>query len=173
MGITPLAALRELRARWRADQQRLVLTNGVFDLLHVGHVEYLEQARTLGDVLVVALNSDSSARALKGPQRPLVPEHDRARLLAALRCVTYVTLFAEHTAEAVVAALQPDYYVKGGDYASDPDTPDAATVDEARLPEARVVRSYGGQVVLLPYRAGHSTSALIERIVQRAGGGYI
>jgi rfaE bifunctional protein nucleotidyltransferase chain/domain len=142
----------------------------VFDLLHVGHVAYLEQARALGDVLVVAINSDSSTRALKGPQRPLMPEYDRAHMLAALRCVDYVTLFAEHTAEAVVAALQPDYYVKGGDYARAPGAPDAA-IDEGRLPEARVARASGGQVVLLPYRAGYSTSALIERIVRSAGEG--
>jgi rfaE bifunctional protein nucleotidyltransferase chain/domain len=142
----------------------------VFDLLHVGHVAYLEQARALGDVLVVAINSDSSTRALKGPQRPLMPEDDRARMLAALRCVDYVTLFAEHTAEVVVAALQPDYYVKGGDYARAPGVPDAA-VDEDRLPEARVARARGGQVVLLPYRAGYSTSALIERIVRSASEG--
>jgi rfaE bifunctional protein nucleotidyltransferase chain/domain len=170
MSITPLDTLQALRAQWRAAQQRLVLTNGVFDLLHVGHVAYLEQARALGDVLVVAINSDSSTRALKGPQRPLMPEDDRARMLAALRCVDYVTLFAEHTAEVVVAALQPDYYVKGGDYARAPGVPDAA-VDEDRLPEARVARASGGQVVLLPYRAGYSTSALIERIVRSASEG--
>jgi bifunctional ADP-heptose synthase (sugar kinase/adenylyltransferase) len=91
-------------------------------------------------------------------------------MLAALRCVDYVTLFAEHTAEVVVAALQPDYYVKGGDYARAPGVPDAA-VDEDRLPEARVARASGGQVVLLPYRAGYSTSALIERIVRSASEG--
>jgi rfaE bifunctional protein nucleotidyltransferase chain/domain len=170
MSITPLATLRELREEWRAEQRRLVLTNGVFDLLHVGHVEYLEQARALGDLLVVAINSDSSTRALKGPQRPLIPEQDRARMLAALRCVAYVTLFAEPTAEAVVAALRPDYYVKGGDYASAPGV-SAAVVDEDRLPEARVARACGGQVVLLPYRVGYSTSALIQRIVRSADEG--
>jgi rfaE bifunctional protein nucleotidyltransferase chain/domain len=170
MSITPLNTLRGLREQWRTAQRRLVLTNGVFDLLHVGHVEYLEQARALGDILVVAINSDSSTRALKGPQRPLIPEQDRARMLAALRCVAYVTLFAEPTAEAVVAALRPDYYVKGGDYAREPGAPDAA-VDEARLPEAQIARAYGGQVVLLPYRAGYSTSALVARIVRSAGEG--
>jgi rfaE bifunctional protein nucleotidyltransferase chain/domain len=151
-----------LRARWQRAGQRVVFTNGVFDLLHVGHVAYLEEARALGDVLVVGLNSDTSTRAIKGPQRPLAPEEARAYVLAALRCVDWVTIFSEPTAEALVAALQPAVYVKGGDYASAPG--DIASVDEARLPEARVVRQYGGQVALLPYRAGYSTSALLAKI---------
>lgn len=161
--ITSLAELVDLRAIWRAAGQRLVLTNGVFDLLHAGHVGYLTQARALGDLLVVALNSDSSVRAIKGPLRPLTPEAERAALLAALRCVDYVSVFAEPTAEAVVAALRPEIYVKGGDYAIDEGGPP----DPERLPEARVVRAYGGEVRLLPYAPGRSTSELIRLIVER------
>jgi rfaE bifunctional protein nucleotidyltransferase chain/domain len=161
--ITPLASLLALRASWRAHGQRLVLTNGVFDLLHAGHVGYLQQARALGDVLVVALNSDASVRAIKGPLRPLTPEGERASLLAALRCVDYVTIFAEPTAEALVGALRPNTYVKGGDYAMGEGGPP----DLARLPEARVVLGYGGEVRLLSYAAGRSTSELIRLIVSR------
>lgn len=158
----PSADLLALRESWRGAGRRLVLTNGVFDLLHSGHAAYLAQARALGDLLLVALNSDSSTRAIKGPLRPIVPEDDRAALVAALRCVDYVTLFDEPTAEALVSLLKPDMYVKGGDY-------DGAR-DEAfyaRLPEARIVGSYGGQVVLLPFAEGHSSSGLIARIVER------
>lgn len=170
MGIIALNELLTLREAWRHAGQQCIFTNGVFDLLHVGHVHYLEQARSLGHVLVVGLNSDTSTRAIKGPTRPLLPEQERAYLLAALRCVDYVTIFAQQTAEALIAALQPDIYVKGGDYAA-PAHPAATemadlAVDDVRLPEARIVRGYGGQVRLLPYRAGCSTTALIERIVK-------
>lgn len=161
--ITPLSNLLVLRDEWGARGLRLVLTNGVFDLLHAGHVGYLQQARALGDLLVLALNSDTSVRAIKGPLRPLCPEGDRAALLAALRSVDYVTIFEQPTAEAVVAALRPDIYVKGGDYALGTD----AQPDLARLPEARVVLGYGGAVRLLPYAQGHSTSELIRLVISR------
>lgn len=163
MSILSLDELQALRTLWRREARQLVLTNGVFDLLHRGHVEYLQRACALGDVLVVGINSDASTRAIKGPQRPLMPEADRAYLLAALRCVAYVTIFAEPTAEALVAALQPEIYVKGGDYA----TAGTTHPDETRLPEARVVQRYGGQVHLLPYRAGTSTTQLITRIAEQ------
>ncbi|NCC31735.1 MAG: ADP-heptose synthase [Chloroflexia bacterium] len=165
MAICTLATLVQERAHWGEQGLRVVLTNGIFDLLHAGHVEYLTRARGLGDRLIVALNSDVSSRALKGPQRPLIPEEDRALLLNALRPVDYVTVFAELTAEHVVAALRPDLYVKGGDYASTPDL----SPDLSRLPEARLVLSYGGEVQLLPYSAGRSTTTLIERIVSVYG----
>lgn len=165
MAVLALADLLALRDAWHSQGLRLVLTNGVFDLLHAGHVAYLEQARSLGDVLVVALNSDASTRAIKGALRPIVPEADRAALLSALRAVDYVTIFDQPTAEAVVAALRPDIYVKGGDYAGPDQAPDLE-----RLPEARIVASYGGRVVLLPFAEGHSTSAIIRRIVERYGG---
>jgi rfaE bifunctional protein nucleotidyltransferase chain/domain len=135
----------------------------VFDLLHAGHVGYLQQARALGDLLVVALNSDASVRAIKGPLRPLTAEADRAALLSALRCVDYVTIFEDLTAESVVGALRPEIYVKGGDYALGEGGPP----DLARLPEARAVLAYGGAVRLLTYAAGRSTSELIRLIVER------
>ena len=162
MALLSLAELVALRETWQASGLRLVLTNGVFDVLHAGHVGYLEQARALGDVLVVALNSDASTRAIKGPLRPIMPQAERAAVLGALRAVDHVTLFDQPTAEAIVNALRPDVYVKGGDYAASDHAPDLA-----RLPEARIVAAQGGQVVLLPYAAGLSTSAIIQRIVER------
>lgn len=160
MPMTLKTVLRQ-RAAWRVMGKRVVLTNGVFDLLHYGHVSYLEAARALGDALIVALNSDTSVRALKGPLRPLVPQEQRAALLRALRCVDAVVIFREHTAEDVVAAIQPEIYVKGGDYAATPDGPGK------HLPEAEVVRSYGGRVEIIPYLPGLSTTELIERITER------
>lgn len=175
--------LQEQLAQERASGARVVFTNGVFDLLHLGHLRYLRQARGLGDLLVVGVNSDASAQRLKGPARPLVPEDERAELLAALDCVDYVTIFDEATAEATLALLQPDIYVKGADYATEAarqrDTLlDTAALRQAlasdpslgaRLPEARIVADYGGSLALLAYLPGHSTSALIERIVARYG----
>jgi D-glycero-beta-D-manno-heptose 1-phosphate adenylyltransferase len=175
-------ALAALVAERQQSGQRAVLTNGVFDLLHLGHVTYLQRARALGDFLVVGLNSDTSARRLKGPRRPLVPEAERTDLLAALTCVDYVTVFKENTAEALVAALRPAIYAKGGDYAGAVVSGDIllpadelrrALVGETdlarRLPEAPVVAAYGGALALLEYLPGHSTTELIERIVQRYG----
>lgn len=167
MAVVSLDTLQTLRATWRRDGLRLVLTNGVFDLLHSGHVQYLEQARALGDLLVVGINSDASARAIKGPMRPLVSQEDRAYLLAALRWVDYVTIFPQSTAEALVEALEPEVYVKGGDYGRTEQG--LQVIDLSRLPEARVVQAYGGQVVLIPYLPGRSTTALIGRIVARFG----
>ena len=136
---------------WRAEGTRLVLTNGTFDILHVGHVRYLEAARALGDILVVGVNSDASARGNKGPGRPVVPQGERAEIVAALRCVDYVTIFDEPTAVRLVETLRPDVYVKGGDY--DGSKP---------LPEAEAVRAYGGEVRIVPFVPGHSASKLIE-----------
>lgn len=131
-----------------------VFTNGVFDLMHVGHLRYLQAARALGDRLVVGVNADSSVKRLnKGPERPILPEEERAELLAGLACVDYVTIFDEPTADAVLAALQPTVYAKGGDY-----TPDS-------LPEAPTVRAYGGRIEILPFVPGRSTTSLIARII--------
>ncbi|HEY0739159.1 MAG TPA: adenylyltransferase/cytidyltransferase family protein [Herpetosiphonaceae bacterium] len=166
--VIALEELVQLREQWRARGLRVVFTNGIFDLLHVGHLQYLEAARALGDLLIVGLNSDSSTRQLKGPKRPLVPEAERAVLLLGLRPVDYVTIFADRTAENLVAALQPDVYVKGGDYSLS--AGDQASGQPAKvLPEARIVQGYGGQVELINYLAGHSTTELIERIVERYG----
>jgi D-beta-D-heptose 7-phosphate kinase/D-beta-D-heptose 1-phosphate adenosyltransferase len=133
----------------RAEGGTVVATGGCFDLLHAGHIAVLEAARRLGDCLVVCLNSDASVRRLKGVGRPLVPQHDRERVLAALGCVGAVVIFDEDTPEAVLRRLRPDVWAKGGDYGA---------VD---LPEAEVVRSWGGSVALLPYLAGRSTSRLV------------
>ncbi len=149
----------EVRRR-QARGERGVFTNGCFDLLHLGHVRYLQEARALGDFLVLGLNSDEGVRRLKGPGRPLVPAEERAEILAALSCIDYVTIFDEPTAGPLVALLQPALYVKGGDYAGAAN----AAPDPQRLPEAAVVQSYGGSVRLIPYLAGHSTTELIATI---------
>ena len=159
--VLPLDMLLSLREQWRRNGQRMVFTNGCFDLIHVGHVRYLQRARTLGDVLVVGLNSDASTRHLKGNRRPIVPQDDRAEIVAALGAVDYVVIFDDPTAEPLVSALRPDVYVKGGDYAI---TPDEEGKD---LPEARIVAAYGGQVVIIPLVEGRSTSDIITLVVER------
>ncbi|WP_426226843.1 D-glycero-beta-D-manno-heptose 1-phosphate adenylyltransferase [Pseudarthrobacter sp. DSP2-3-2b1] len=136
----------------RAQGQRIVLTNGCFDVLHSGHTRYLTQAKQLGDVLVVALNSDDSVRRLKGPGRPINGEADRAAVIAALSCVDYVTVFDTPTASPLIQQLQPEVYAKGGDY-----TPEM-------LAETDVVEEYGGRVAILDYVAERSTSAVVQRI---------
>lgn len=147
-------------ARRQASGERCVFTNGCFDLLHLGHVRYLQDARALGDFLVLGLNGDESVALLKGPGRPLVPEAERAEILAALSCVDYVTIFPEKTANATVELLHPAIYVKGGDYAG----ARAGEPDLTRLPEASSVLAYGGTVRLIPYLPGHSTTELIAAI---------
>jgi rfaE bifunctional protein nucleotidyltransferase chain/domain len=151
--ILPLAELTAVLQPLRTNGKRLVLTNGTFDILHVGHVRYLEAARDMGDILVVGINSDASARGNKGPGRPIVPDTERAEIIAALRCVDYVTIFEEPTAVHLVETLRPDVYVKGGDY--DGSKP---------LPEAEAVRACGGQVHIIPFVPGHSASTLIKEI---------
>ncbi len=133
-----------------------VFTNGCFDLLHVGHLRYLQQARQLGDRLVVGVNSDASVRALKGPTRPIVTAVERAEMLAGLRCVDYVVLFDDLTASSVITALKPAVYAKGGDY------------DVENLPEAPAVQAYGGVIQLVPFVPGHSTSSILARAVETA-----
>ncbi len=136
----------------RTAGKGLVFTNGHFDLLHVGHLDYLEKARALGDALYLGLNGDASTQRLKGTGRPLIPAEERARLLAALEPVTGVIIFDDDTADGLIRALQPDIYVKGGDYA------------HKLLPERPLVEGMGGQVVLIDYLPDHSTSLLIARI---------
>ncbi len=155
-------ALGALVAAERAAGRTIVLTNGCFDRLHVGHVRLLQACRQYGDVLIVGVNSDASARALKGPDRPFVPEAERAELLAALAGVDYVVVFEERTAERLAEVVRPDVYVKGADYACASDG--AGAIDEGRLPEASVVRRYGGRVVLAPLVPDRSTTGLVERI---------
>src|SRR5712672_1446485 len=144
--------LQQERARLRAAGETLVFTNGVFDILHVGHVRYLAEARALGDALVIAINSDRSVRELKGLDRPLTKENDRAEILAALRAVDYVTIFDDVSPRSLIARLLPDVLVKGGDY----------TLDQIHGREE--VEAAGGRVVSLPFVEGMSTSQIIERM---------
>ena len=139
-------------ARERAAGRRIVFTNGVFDLLHPGHLRYLQQARALGDALVVGVNSDRSVRANKGEGRPITPEGERAEILAALASVDAVVIFDEDTPHAIIAALQPDVLVKGADWAED------------AIVGRDVVEARGGKVVRVPVEPGYSTSAIVERI---------
>ena len=148
--------LSAFAAALRAHGQRIVFTNGCFDILHVGHVRYLGAARALGDCLVVGLNSDASVRRLKGPERPLNEEADRAEVLDALRAVDYVTIFDEPTAADIIEILRPDVYAKGGDYTLD------------TLPEAEIVQAYGGRVALIDLVPGRSTTKVIEKLRQVA-----
>lgn len=145
-------ALLDAVAAHRAAGRRIVFTNGCFDILHAGHVRYLQQARDLGDMLVVAVNSDESVRRLKGSGRPINTAPDRAAVVAALACVDHVAMFSEATPVRLIEELRPDVYVKGGDY------------DAATLPEAEVVRAYGGEVRILPLLAGRSTTAILHRM---------
>jgi len=147
-----IAVARKLIASVRARGGTVVATGGCFDLLHAGHVRTLAAARALGDCLVVCMNSDASVRGLKGPGRPLTGEADRAEVLRALGCVDHVVVFAEHSPERVLAELRPDVWVKGGDY-----TPDT-------LPETGLVRGWGGEVVVVPYHDGRSTTRLARML---------
>jgi len=143
----------DLTSWLRAQERPLVFTNGVFDILHPGHVTYLEQARLLGKTLVVGLNSDTSVRLLgKGEDRPIVSEQDRAVMLAALESVSAVTIFEEPTPLELLERVRPDIYVKGGDY------------DIATLAEATVVQRWGGRAEILPFVNGFSTTALLARV---------
>ena len=147
--------LAQICQQLRQQGKRIVFTNGCFDLLHLGHVDYLFRARALGDVLIVGINTDDSVRRLKGPQRPLRSQQERAALVAALKPVDFVTLFAEDTPAQLIAELRPHVLVKGGDY-----TPE-------QIIGAEMVRSWGGEVVVLPYVQGYSTTGLLEQICAR------
>jgi rfaE bifunctional protein nucleotidyltransferase chain/domain len=142
------------RAAMRASGKRLVVTNGCFDLLHVGHVTYLEMARSHGDRLLVGLNGDESVRQLKGPDRPITPEDERAAVLGALESVDGVCIFTERTATRFLTAAQPDVYVKGGDY----------TLDTLNQDERQAVESAGGRIVIIPFVPGKSTTVLLKQI---------
>ena len=142
-------------ARLRAAGKTVVFTNGVFDLLHPGHVRYLQQARRLGDALIVGVNSDRSVRANKGAGRPVNPEAERAEILAALACVDAVVVFDSETPHDIIAALQPDILVKGADWAED------------AIVGRDIVERRGGRVVRVPVETGHSTTAIIDRIRKR------
>ena len=144
------------RAALRARKQKLVVTNGCFDILHLGHVTYLESARNLGDALLVGINADASVSDLKGPNRPVNSQDDRALVLAALSSVDGVCIFTEKTATHFLSVAQPDIYVKGGDY----------TLDTINQDERRSVEQAGGKVVILPIVPGKSTTAILKKISQ-------
>jgi D-beta-D-heptose 7-phosphate kinase/D-beta-D-heptose 1-phosphate adenosyltransferase len=139
----------------KIKDKRIVFTNGCFDLLHIGHIRYLEEAKTLGDVLVVGVNSDSSVQKLKGPDRPILPEKERTEILSGLECVDYITTFDELDPLNLITSLQPDVLVKGGDWTKE------QTVGR------EVVERTGGEVVILPFVQGASTTNLIETIIKR------
>jgi len=148
--------LPEWRARMRADGKRLVVTNGCFDLLHLGHVTYLENARSLGDALLIGLNSDEAVRGLKGPSRPVNSEQDRAAVLAALESVSAVCIFKEVTATRFLQHASPDIYVKGGDY----------TLDTLNQEERRAVEGLRGKIEIISIVPGKSTTALLKKIAE-------
>ena len=141
----------------RKSGSRIVLANGCFDVLHVGHVRYLEAARALGDLLVVGINSDEQVRELKGAGRPLVPERERAEMIASLRIVDLVNIFPEPTVESLLLAIRPDIHAKGTDYTED------------SVPERNIVRSYGGRVAIVGDPKNHSTSRMILQLNKRVG----
>jgi rfaE bifunctional protein nucleotidyltransferase chain/domain len=148
------STLAEWRAGTRKRGLKLVVTNGCFDLLHLGHVTYLQNARNRGDALLVGVNGDEAVRQLKGPGRPLNEEHDRAAVIAALQSVDAVCIFADRTATAFLSVAQPDIYVKGGDY----------TLETINQEERRVVENSGGKIVLIPFVPGKSTTGLLEKL---------
>jgi D-glycero-beta-D-manno-heptose 1-phosphate adenylyltransferase len=148
--------LPEWRAGLRGNGRRLVVTNGCFDLLHVGHVTYLETARSKGDALLVGMNSDDSVRELKGEGRPVTQEQDRAAVIAALESVDGVCIFADRTATRFLERAQPDVYVKGGDY----------TLDTLNADERRVVEQAGGRILIIPFVPEKSTTALIQKLTR-------
>jgi len=153
----PVSEAAALAGRLRAAGRRIVLANGVFDLLHVGHIRYLDAARALGDVLFVGLNSDASVRRLKGPGRPVMPQDERAELLAALRAVDHVVVFDEDTADALLRALAPDVHAKGTDY-----TPES-------VPERATARALGASIAITGDPKRHATRDLIATIAARFG----
>lgn len=146
------AALLSVLKKEKKHGKKIVFTNGCFDILHVGHVRYLRQARALGDILVVALNTDASARRLKGPARPVTPQQERAEVLSALSAVDFLVFFSESTPLKLVQAVKPDFLVKGGDW------------KKKDIVGSAFVESYGGKVLSLPYVKGFSTTGLIEKI---------
>lgn len=147
----------DLARSLRGEERRIVFTNGCFDLVHAGHVLYLKDARSLGDVLIVGVNSDASVRRLKGKGRPLTPEGDRIEVLASIGSVDFVVLFGEDTPARLIEEIRPDVLVKGGDYT------------EEEVVGSRTVASYGGKTVIIPLLPGRSTQEVIRRIVDRYG----
>jgi rfaE bifunctional protein nucleotidyltransferase chain/domain len=159
----PLLKLRELTTianNLKKEGKKTIFTNGCFDILHIGHVRYLEDAKKLGDILIVGVNSDESVRILKGKCRPIIPDIERAEILAALKCVDYVVIFNELTPENIIAHLKPSIHVKGGDYVID------------QIPESKLVESFGGKTIILNEVKGKSTSGIIQKILTNNRGSH-
>ncbi|MBN1560335.1 D-glycero-beta-D-manno-heptose 1-phosphate adenylyltransferase [candidate division KSB1 bacterium] len=154
--IKTVSELQHIRSSARISKKRVVWTNGCYDILHAGHVLYLQRAKECGDILIVGLNSDNSIRATKGQLRPIVPEAERAIVISALACVDHVIIFDQDSPIEIIATLQPDIYAKGGDY----------TIETINQAERRMVESYGGEIALLPGIAGNSTTAVINKILR-------
>ncbi len=152
-----LDKIKSIAESLRKEGKRIVTTNGVFDLLHIGHIRYLQQARDLGDLLIVGINSDNSARKLKGNGRPINPQSERAEVLDALSSVDYICIFEEDMPFAFLDAVRPQVHVKGGDYSED------------QLPEKELVEKNGGRVQIIELVEGHSTSDLINKIIKEFG----
>jgi glycerol-3-phosphate cytidylyltransferase len=150
--IIPKDRLSQICEQLHKSGKKIITTNGCFDLLHLGHISYLDEARRLGDILIVGLNSDSSVKKLKGPTRPICDELTRSKQVAALEAVDYVTVFNEDTPEALLTLIKPSIHVKGGDYIPQ------------NLPETKIVERYGGKVICLSLFEGYSTTNLIEKI---------
>jgi D-beta-D-heptose 7-phosphate kinase/D-beta-D-heptose 1-phosphate adenosyltransferase len=155
--IYPLQEFLPVRRLLSREGQKLVFTNGCFDLLHAGHIDYLEKARALGDCLVIAINSDASVREIKGDARPIIPEQERAEVLAALQCVDFVTFFSEPTPHEIIQAILPDVLVKGSDWALD------------EIVGRTEVETAGGRVVTIDFLPGYSTSSIINTILRNYG----
>jgi len=155
--IYPREKLKEELGRLRKEGKKIIFTNGCFDILHVGHVWYLKEAKKIGDILIVAINSDSSVRAIKGDKRPLIPEDERADMVASLESVDYVTIFHEPTPLELIEYLQPHIIVKGGNWA------------EEEVVGRESVEKWGGMVVIVPEIMGASTSGIIEKIIKVYG----
>lgn len=148
-----LEELKKIVNKLKKEGKKVVFTNGCFDILHLGHVKYLDEAKKLGDILIIGVNSDDSVKVLKGRGRPIMPEEERAEILAALECVDYVVIFYETNPENLIAQLKPDIHVKGGDYTKD------------EIPESKLVESQGGKTVILKEIEGKSTSNIIQKIL--------
>lgn len=152
--LVTLAQLTDLITKARQLGKKIAWTNGCFDIIHAGHVDYLERSRAYGDLLVVGLNSDASVRELKGNPRPIFSQQDRARVLCSIIYVDYVVMFSDRSPINMIKLLKPDFYIKGGDY----------TIDTIDQEERKLVEGYGGEIVLLPMVEGMSSSIIVEKI---------
>ena len=151
--IKTIGELKDISEKLRNQNKKVITTNGVFDILHIGHIRYLKEAKKLGDVLIVGINSDSSVKRIKGPERPLNNEKDRAEALAALKCVDFVTIFNEETPIKILEQIKPNIHVKGGDY------------NINQIIEKDIVEKNNGKIVLIPEVKGYSTTDLINKII--------